>query len=538
MKRKYLFLLSILSALLLTIPFYKWGSGIVMMIAFIPLFFITDHFLNTDIRRSTLKASGFAALTFLIWNTASTYWIMHASLPGMFMAEFISTLFMSLTFLAFFYTSRKLGQKTGMAAFILYWICYEMFFMNGDLSWSWMILGNAFAKDVKLIQWYEHVGAIGGTFWILLINMLIFSLMKHFLKHRELKSKVKDIVLLSVIILLPIISSLIRYYTYKETGEEKKVLVLQPNIDPYREKFGSMSVEQQVNLLIDLAETNMEEDIDYVVAPETVMDYVWLNNFERNNNIKKIRAFSDKHPNSDFVFGATTLYRYAEGEELSETVRKFANSDVYYDVYNSAIQIDSTEGYQLYHKSMLVVGVEKMPYKKLIQPISRLILDLGGTVGGRGTQDYRGVFKSSKDSTLIAPVICFESAFGGYMTDYIKNGANLIFVITNDGWWRNTPGYKQHLSFSSLRAIESRRSIARSANTGISAIINQRGDILQQTDWWERDTLTGTIKTNDKITTFVKYGDFIGRISIFFSILIFIMAIVNSLKSKVHGKNN
>ena len=108
----------------------------------------------------------------------------------------------------------------------------------------------------------------------------------------------------------------------------------------------------------------------------------------------------------------------------------------------------------------------------------------------------------------------------------MKKGAELIFVITNDGWWKNTPGYRQHLSFARLRAIETRRSVARSANTGISAFINQRGDLIQTTGWWEEAAIKSTLKRNEKMTFYVKYGDYIARISVFVSVLLILFLFV------------
>ncbi|MCK5169803.1 MAG: apolipoprotein N-acyltransferase, partial [Bacteroidales bacterium] len=122
--------------------------------------------------------------------------------------------------------------------------------------------------------------------------------------------------------------------------------------------------------------------------------------------------------------------------------------------------------------------------------------------------------------------------YGEFVTDYIKNGADFIFVITNDGWWGNTAGYKQHLNYSQLRAIETRRSIARSANTGISAFINQRGEILSRTQWWVRDAIKDTIKANTELTFYVKYGDYIGRLAGFLAIFIFLYAFVQSILNK------
>jgi apolipoprotein N-acyltransferase len=144
----------------------------------------------------------------------------------------------------------------------------------------------------------------------------------------------------------------------------------------------------------------------------------------------------------------------------------------------------------------------------------------------------RTVFTRPADSLKIAPVICYESVFGSYVTQYIRKGANLIFVITNDGWWGNTPGHRQHFTFSQLRAIETRRSIARSANTGISAFIDQRGDVFQKTKYWEPAVIRQVINANNKITFYVKYGDYIARLSAFVAVFLLLIAISFRLRKK------
>jgi apolipoprotein N-acyltransferase len=108
-------------------------------------------------------------------------------------------------------------------------------------------------------------------------------------------------------------------------------------------------------------------------------------------------------------------------------------------------------------------------------------------------------------------------------------------VITNDGWWRNTPGYRQHVSYASLRAIETRRSIAHSANTGISALINQKGVRIIQTRWWEPDALKGIINMNDSLTFYVKYGDYTGRISVIIMLLIGLYSLICALPFRKKG---
>ncbi len=197
------------------------------------------------------------------------------------------------------------------------------------------------------------------------------------------------------------------------------------------------------------------------------------------------------------------------------------------------MQIDNTDQIQIYHKSKLVQGVEFIPFSDILKPLENLSVDFGGTTGSLGTQDEPSVFISHDDPAhaglKIAPAICYESIYGEYIGKYINKGANLIFIMTNDGWWDDTPGYKQHLAYARLRAIETRRSIARSANTGTSCFINQRGDILQPTDWWKPAVIKGTLNANSELTFYTKYGDYIGRIASFLAVLMLVYAIVRSL---------
>ena len=132
---------------------------------------------------------------------------------------------------------------------------------------------------------------------------------------------------------------------------------------------------------------------------------------------------------------------------------------------------------------------------------------------------------------LFAPLICYESVYGDYVSYFTARGADILCVITNDGWWGDTPGYKQHRSFSRIRAIENRRSIARSANTGISCFIDQKGNVISELGWDERGVIEASLNRNKEITFFVRYGDVIGRISIFLMLALFVYAITTYAKT-------
>lgn len=517
MSRKHRILLSIISGLLLTPAWYKWGSGIILLIAFVPLLFIED-----DLKNRKGKVRGrfwLPALSFLIFNILTTWWVKNASFAGLLVALAVNTFMMTMPFWLFTLTRRKLGDRIGYFSFIAFWIAMEYFYLNAEISWTWLNLGNGFAYDIMLVQWYEYTGTLGGTLWVLLSNLGIFFIIKKLLSGVSYRSILRLRLSVAAVILIPVLFSVIRFYQYKEKKYPYDIVIVQPNIDPYQ-KFNDFPVEEQLNIYFRIADSLADENTDYIIAPETfINNQIWLHNIEGNSSIKALRTFSKKYPSAKQVVGITCYGLYTE-EEKSETAQQLRDK-LYYDSFNTGIQIDTSAYIPYYHKSQLVVGVEKMPYPRLLGFLKKIMLNLGGTFRSHGEQDYRDTFISPQDSLRVAPVICYESIFGEYVTEYIREkDGNFIFVITNDGWWGDTPGYKQHNSFSSLRAIENRRSVARSANTGISAFINQKGEVLQSLGWWERDGIKATLNANDKLTFYTRHGDYIGRMAAILSIII------------------
>ena len=119
-------------------------------------------------------------------------------------------------------------------------------------------------------------------------------------------------------------------------------------------------------------------------------------------------------------------------------------------------------------------------------------------------------------------MICYESIFSNYITEYVRLGANLIFIITNDGWWDNTPGYTQHLNYARLRAVENRREIARCANTGVSCFIDRLGNINNETEWWKEAIIRKNLYPNNSLTFYSRSGDLISYLSAMISGLLLV----------------
>jgi len=223
---------------------------------------------------------------------------------------------------------------------------------------------------------------------------------------------------------------------------------------------------------------------------------------------------------------------------FSAAALKIPGTDTFYERFNAAVYIDTSGSRQIYRKSNLTVLAEKIPYSKYFPFLRHRNIQLGGTLRNYGIQEQRSNFYSTTNNTSISPVICYESVFGEYVTDYIKQGSDLIFVITNDGWWGDTPGYVQHHSYARLRAIENRRSIAHSANTGISSLINQRGQVIQSTEFWKQTAIRGTLNTNDKLTFYTRNGDYIARIAYVISLLILLYTVIKIFLIKIKERKN
>jgi apolipoprotein N-acyltransferase len=512
--------LCIFSAVLLSLPWLNILPGWILFVALIPLLIVEDHLTNHQDKYTGIVFFSYAYLCFWLWNSLTTWWIMNATLIGAILVGLLNAAFMTTVWWLFHMVKHRFRLLANLSL-VIFWISFEYLHYNWEIQWPWLTLGNGFANQVKLVQWYQYTGVLGGSVWVLTINLLLFQLYKK-ITGNELRRLKESVVLILFAVLVPSWLSVRDYNRYRESGNPYEIIILQPNIDPYTEKFDGMSQSEQVGILIHLTDSLLTDSTDYVIGPETALPPVWeMQSMYNHPYLSPFYTRALAHPKLKFVLGATTRIRFHKGEEMPSTIRLNRVDSTWYDVYNTALQIDGSGKVQIYHKSILVTGVEKMPFSKYFSFLEKYIIDLGGTTGSLGSQKEPSNF-ISETGLQAAPVICYESIFGEYITDYIKKGAGLIFIMTNDGWWKDTPGYKQHLSFARLRAIETRRSIARSANTGISAFINQRGDILQQTDWWTRTAIDGTLRANDNLTFYVRYGDYLGRISSFMAVLLLI----------------
>ena len=522
---KYIFL-SLISALLLSISWPTYGIPFFIFFAFVPLLLMEQEISKfSKIHKKGWAVFGLTYLAFFIWNVVTTGWLYHAknpdgnnSLLAVAIPVIVNSLLMSLVFQLYYWYKKVRGTYFGLVFFVAIWLSFERFHLNWEFTWPWLNLGNSFSEYPQLIQWYDTIGATGGSFWILLINVFAFYTLRIWQAGRIRKDLVKNISILTAIIVLPLLISIYKYNSYQEKPVgEVTTLLLQPKLDPYTEKYSKDSL-QILGELLTLAEENSKTKVDFFIAPETAFPgngSLSENGFNKSTSIAIAKEFLGKHPQSIFLTGASThkfLFDEADTEDYSTKIQE----GVWVNSYNSAMQIIPNQEVEVYHKAKLVPGVEIFPYIRYLKPIlGDAMLDFGGANSSLGIDKERKVFSNRFNKAKMAPIICYESIYGEYVTDYVKNGANLLAIMTNDSWWDNTEGHKQLLSYARLRAIETRREIVRAANSGISAHINARGDILQDTFYDDRTALLVKANLLEEKSIYTKIGDLISRIAIF-----------------------
>lgn len=515
--------LAVLSGLLIAAAWPVGGLVPLAFVAFVPLLFLQDR----------VGFSWFYYITFLIWNALTTWWVWKTTAAGTIGMILLNSLFMTCVFWAYGFVKTKLyDNKKGYYLLIIFVLAFEYLHLNWQINWPWLNIGNVFSHYHSWVQWYEFTGIAGGTVWVLVANILIYKFLCQFDQPKGVEKsfeKRKYSILFLCVLFIPLIISKIMYFSYSEKGEDVEIVVVQPNLDPYSEEF-TLNARQIMERNLSVAAPLVTENTRFVVSPESaVQEDIWLERIDKYYSIKELRRFIGEFPNTCYVIGLSTLGLAPDSSENDFAARKFYDVDKYFYAYNTASLI-TKDTIQYYHKSKLTPGAEAMPSWWFLRMLKNSALDLGGTVGTLKKDTEAKVL--SFDNHKVGTLICYESVFGGYVTGFVKKGADLLFVITNDGWWGNSPGHKQHLEFSKLRAIETRRGVARSANTGISCYINQRGDIIEQSKYWEQTALCNTLKSNDKLTFYIRYGDYIYKISVFLTALLVAMTIAKLILKK------
>ncbi|MBI5009842.1 MAG: apolipoprotein N-acyltransferase [Bacteroidia bacterium] len=518
--------LSVAGGILTGLAWTGWFTGLVLLVSFVPFFIIENHLFEQ--RKKYTPNTYFLLLLpgLLIFSIIVMGWMRVASLAGAIMVITGLTFLMAISLWLAFIIKLRAGNSAGIVAIFTLWLTYEFASLNISIISPWMNLGNGLSKDIAFIQWYEYTGTGGGTLWILLSNYLLTHII---IRYTEGKRTASIAIAWILIIAVPSAFSLFRYNSIKESNEfSEEIIIVQPNTDPYTEKF-VVPFKTQLQKVLTMADDSATRNSKWIITPETTVDDpVNLDDLQNDPYIKMIQEMIRKFPGSSVVAGLVTCRQYdAKDEAPTRSAVKRDATGFYSDHFNSAVRIDTGTNFVYYHKSKLVPGIEMQFFNGPGRLLGRILPYLGGTRWGYGSQTEREVLTHHITESKVAPIICYESVFGSFVTEYVRKGANALFIITNDGWWKNTEGYKQHLSYASLRTIETRRPVARCGNTGISCFIDIKGKIRNETGWYSEAVIKGTVIPENRTTFYVKYGDYIMRISLFMSILLILYTFIS-----------
>lgn len=487
-------------------------SGITLLVALVPLLIISERY--SDSRRDWWRMCGWASLCFLLWSAATIWWVWIATPLGPITAGVVGTFWNLVAFMTYHYVSKRAPRALAYTLLVTLWIATEQLYNSMDvMTFPWLLLGHGFSSDVWAVQWYEYTGIFGGSLWALTSNVAIYEAWR----TRTKLSKVRA----ALVALVPMLLSIGLYFAYTPSPKRATISVIQPNVPCY---------EARPQTMLDVLGGIIDEipaEAGFVLMPESALEYipeVKHYNYGMSTldeaDISTITPFfealrGDRDLQSRLIVGASTMRIY--GDVAATTTAHHYPGVGYYDNFNSALSVDMSCGRveDIYHKGKLVIGVEAVPLKGLFDTFE---VDLGGVSGQLGWGGEHKTF--GYDGIEVGPAICYEGLYGDYFAGFVRAGANVMSVISNDGWWGDTPGHRRLFDFCRLRAIETRRAIARSANTGISGFISPRGEVIgDRLEWDERGLLTADVEVRSDYTLYVRNGDWVARISGFVAVL-------------------
>lgn len=498
-------------------------TGLTLLVALIPLLIISENL--SDSKRDFWRMFGWATLTFMLWSASTIWWVWNATPLGPLAAGLVGTFYNLCGFMLYHYTSKRAPRALAYTMLVAVWIAAEWAYNSADvMTFPWLLLGHGFSADSWAVQWYEYTGIFGGTLWVLVSNVAIFEV----LRTRTTTAKVRA----GAIVLLPMLISVVLLLTYKPSEHTAEISVIQPNVPCYedeREASGKMNPTGDIMRLI----SDIPASSSFALLPESALAYI-----PGVGSIDEAQMFfvepllgdmMSSKPSTKLITGASTTVRY--GNTPATSTARYYEGYGWYDRYNSALLVGSDGTVEdIYHKGKLVIGVEAVPMRELFNLFE---IDLGGITGQLGWGREHKTFEN--DDVKIGPAICYEGLYGNHFAGFARRGAEVMALISNDGWWGNTTGHKRLFDFCRLRAIETRRAIARSANTGISGFISPTGKVIgDRMEWDEEGVLTAEVELRTDKTVYAIYGDWIARIATFVAVLTILYYVAYRIRKRNH----
>lgn len=475
--------LAALSGTLFAFSLPPFKTGFLAYGALVPFFFLID-------KKSLKDAARWGYVTGAIIAVLTLNWIAWATFGGFIGVLLVWPLYLTLWSVSFTLLKQRFGDSAFLFAPLL-WTTMEYLQSFSELAFPWNYLGYTQTYYLPLIQFAEYFSVYGVSFWVALLNVLIYLLLK------SGNDKPRRVLLsLSIVILwaLPLGHGLYRMRTMEEQDESLRVALIQANLDP-NEKWSENLYENNFSLYERLTASVLDSNPDLIIWPETAVSFYLRSEPHYQARIHRLIDA----PRICFLTGALD-YRYIDEQN--------------YVYYNSALFIEpNRQGFQHHHKMKLVPFSERVPYKSffLFRILKNLLWNfgLGDYAVGQEETVFDGPMRTEPSGRRFktSAAICYESVFPEHVRRYVDKGAQFLIIITNDAWFGKTQGPFQHNQIAVFRAIETRRDIARCANTGVSCFIDRFGRVRKATKIYTQAVVVDQVRLSDEKTFFVRYGN-------------------------------
>jgi apolipoprotein N-acyltransferase len=520
-------ILVIATALLLGASYPPFETGVFAAVGFVPFLLLIERI------DSYGRFFRYSYATFFLFCLITLYWVggfTHLKDPYLMIAGGALLLYQPLYFAvaaSFYYFIRKrVHTDWAVAAFPFIWVTFEWLYAYGEFSFPWLTLGNTQTYQLEKIQFAEITGVYGISFWLLVINVLFFFLHRT-INHGKKLSR-NSILIATGIALIYLVPNFYSISVNKKaltslSHSSLKIGIVQPNVDPWDKWAGANTFSgrwKQALHYIDLIKEYRNDSLDIAVLPESA---ILLNLPASLTEYREYKNFVDS-TNIAIVSGYVKTEYYTKSD-APVSASKIAGTEMYYDSYNSIMFTQPhVEETQMYSKMRLVPLAERIPYAEsvpfLIEPLR---WGVGISNWGKGRDST--IFADKKTNTKFLAMICYESIFPEFVASFVNKGAQYLIFITNDSWWGNTSGARQHSQYAVLRAVENRRWVVRCANGGISCFIDPYGNMYQSTKMYETDFIAQNISPRNEQTFYSRHGDWFARICASVALLVFLFAI-------------
>lgn len=423
----------------------------------------------------------------IVFNTGILYWFSfnsgtHTFIASISMIAVVALLSVGWGVASYLFILMK--TRIGRIAWLFVpfsWTAWEGWLSNmGEIAFPWSLLALTQTRFEAILQVMEFTGIWGVSFWVVAINTVIFFIWQN-------KTPVEKRIAFIVFILLVIIPPAALLHAFKYYDDRQPTvgtLVVQGNLDP-REKWIE-GADYSWNIYDSLTRSVGDQEVDLVIWPETALPAHLI---AQSHFIHKLSDLTNDL-NLNLLTGAPGYCR--------------VDDDIH--SLNSAFLIHPGQAIvDQYSKRQLVPFGERIPFQWIYPKLGELSFGQAEFLPGLRPTLFE-VFTRQVRINFPA-LICFESAFPQMTKDLVKRGANLLVTISNDAWFGRTSEPYQISELSRFRCIETRRSMARAANTGISFLADPLGRIIKQSDIFESDCLFAELPVLSVKTFYVRYGN-------------------------------